>query len=303
MSLENMQTALSLVKNAVDNTVILLQHGLPIGVHDADRAIVIGYQTAINQHVSGIITSINAINNTKIGNRLSLNNAQAQLDLAEIQYNNADVSLANAQEGAVLENNIAHTQLDGIAYNYNNLTLSAPFAGTILSHFSNPGEQVNIGQELIELGDLSIVEMVVDVDVAFAEAIKLNDKVMIDDQYEGFVTEVDPVGDLTSGKVSVAVQSEQAESALVAGSIADLNLNLNYQVDNLIVIPIKTATIEAADTYVFVVEDGKVARKSVTLGQIFGDKVSVIGGLEEGDQLILRNGVFVATGDQVEIIE
>jgi RND family efflux transporter MFP subunit len=302
-SLDDLYATLLKGKNAVDNTVVLLQNGLPYGFYDADRSVLINYQTAINQHVSAVMTAINSLSNTKISNRLAIDSAQAQLDLAEIQYNNADISLANAQDGSVLESNMVQSQLDAAAYNYSNLTLPAPFSGTILSHFVNPGEQVSAGQELIEIGDLSIVEITVDVDVDFAKAIKLGDPVVIDDQFAGIVSEVEPIGDLVSGKVSVTVQSEEAESNLVAGSIADVSFALNYQVDNLIVIPIKAATIESTGTYVFVIEDGKVVRRDVTLGKIFSDKVSVNSGLSEGDQLVLLNGVFIAAGDEVEVIE
>ncbi|MBT7553237.1 efflux RND transporter periplasmic adaptor subunit [bacterium] len=302
-SLGDLQETLLLVKDAVDNTTILLQNALPLGSHEADRLTVIGYQTAINQHVSSVISSINSINNTKISNRLAVDGAQAQLDLSNIQYNNTDIALSNAKNSAVLELNMAQSQLDAMAYNYSNLTLAAPFSGTILSHFANPGEQVTLGQELIEVGDLSIVEITVDVDVDFADAIKLNDAVTIDHEFTGVVSEVEPVGDLASGKISVTVQSEEAEDDLVAGSIADVNFDLNYEVEDLIVIPIKAATIESTGTYVFVVEDGKVVHRDVTLGQIFSDKVSVNSGLAEGDQLILLNGVFIAVGDEVEIVE
>jgi len=300
-SLNHLQVVLETVKNVLDNTAVLLH--TTILYYGTDITLNATYQASINQHVSAVINSINNINNTKITNRLQINNAQANLDLAEINFNNADIGLANAKEGASLEINIAQTQLDNVAYSYNNLTLAAPFSGTIISHAVNPGEQVSIGQELIEIGNLSIIEIPVDIDASFAEAIKLNDSVMINDQYAGVVTEIEPVGNLTSGKISITVQSEEAKDNLVSGSIADVKFNLNYQTDNLIVIPIKSVTIEATGNYVFVIEDGIIVRRDVNLGQIFGNQVSVTSGLNENDQLVLLNGVFVAAGDEVEIME
>ena len=118
------------------------------------------------------------------------------------------------------------------------------------------------------------------------------------------MTEVEPIGDLQSGKVSVTVQSSEAESNLVAGNTADVKFDLNYTEIDSIVVPIKSVTIEASGNYVFVLDsENKVVRKNVTLDQIFGDKVSVVSGLEEGDRLILLNGIFVSTGDEVEIIQ
>ena len=126
---------------------------------------------------------------------------------------------------------------------------------------------------------------------------------MIDEQYAGFVAEIEPIGDLTSGKVSIKVQSQERQQDLVAGSVAEVKFNLKYKDINSIVIPIKAATIEASGNYVFVIDDNNiVSRKSVTLGKIFSDKVSVISGLEENDRLVLLNGVFVSEGDEIEII-
>ena len=150
---------------------------------------------------------------------------------------------------------------------------------------------------------MAIVEVKVDVDVDFSEAIKLGDEIMIENKYTGIVSEVEPIGDLNSGKVNVTIQSSEAKENLRAGDIAEVEIKLNYTEVDVIVVPIKSVTIEATGNYVFVIgENGKVARKNVTLDQVFGDKVSITSGLEENDQLILLNGVFVATGDEVEII-
>ena len=307
-SLNKINKALVATKQAVDNSAILLQSALAGNDFTAtsiaaDTLTNTAYQTAINQHTGGIINSINSITNTKINNRLAINNAQAQLDLSNIEYNNAEISYDNADNSTILEKNIAQAQFDNAAYGYNNLSLAAPFSGTILSHFANAGEQASPGQQLIEVGDLSIIEISVDIDVAFAKAIKLNDRALINEKIEGFVAAIDPVGDLTSGKITVVVQTNDEESELITGEIAEVKFNLIYEEVDSIVIPIKAATIEASGNYVFVIEKDKVARKNVVLGQVFNDKVSVVEGLNEGDRLILLNGIFVSVGDEVEIVE
>jgi len=306
--LADMQIVLNSAKGLIDNTAILLQNAIADSNFSdstiaSDTLLNTNYQTQVNQYLNSIISSINNINNTEISNNLAITQAQAQLDLANIEYNNAKISLDNANQGAILQVNLSKSQFDSLAYNYSNLSLSAPFSGTVISHYAKEGEQVSVGQQLMELGDLSIVEILVDVDVDFAKAIILGDKVLIDKNFQGYVAEIEPIGDLTSGKVSVTIQSEEAEGSLTPGSIAEVEFKLLYKDVNAVVIPIKAATIEASGNYVFLVdENNKVSRKNVSLGKIFGDKVSVLSGLEEGDRLILLNGVFVADGDEIEII-
>lgn len=303
-----LQQSLSLSKNVADDTVLLLQNAIggtifPTATIESDKGTMITYQTAINSYLSGIIAAINSIVNTGLSNNLAINNAQSQLDLAEIEYKNSEIALQNSKDGANLQISAMQSQLDQAAYNYNNLTLSSPFSGTILSHFVAIGEQVSMGRELIEIGNLSLVEMTVDMDVEFAKAVKLADEVKINNKYTGLITEIEPIGDLTSGKVSVTVQSQPGDEDLSAGSIAELEFILHYENVEAIVIPIKSATIESSGNYVYVVVDGKISRKSVTLGQIFGDKVSVLSGLAEGDKLVILNGVFVSNDEAVDIIE
>ncbi|MCD4760415.1 hypothetical protein K8R42_00780, partial [bacterium] len=89
---------------------------------------------------------------------------------------------------------------------------------------------------------------------------------------------------------------------LIAGNIAEVKFNLLYEDLDVIVVPMKSVTIEASGNYVFVVDtEQKIARRNVNLGQVFGDKVSIVSGLEEGAKLVLLNGVFVSVGDEIEI--
>ncbi|PLX24799.1 hypothetical protein C0580_03975 [Candidatus Parcubacteria bacterium] len=310
LNLNTLHQSLLAEKELLDDTSVLLQNAVPSSSNlsaaqiAAEQAKISAYQTQINGHISAVIGAVSSLNNARISNRLAIDQAQAQMDLSEIQYNNAVIGLDNARESAQLELNVSQTQFDNVAYNYNNLSIAAPFSGTILSHYVNPGEQVSVGQQLIEVGNLSIIEITVDIDVDFAKALKLGDEIMINDQYKGLVSEIEPIGDLQSGKVSVTVQSSEAESNLVAGDTADVKFILNYEGIDTVVVPIKSVIIEASGNYVFVIgEDGKVVRKNVVLGQVFGDKVSVVSGLDMGDKLILLNGVFVSQGDEVEIIQ
>lgn len=306
--LDQIHEKLLVFKNLADNTAVLLQNAIPTQIYTEatiqnNKLINTGYQTSVNTYVNSIISSINSLENTKVSNQLSIDQAQSQLDLANIEFNNATIAAQSAKDGADLEQSIAQSQFDGAAYSYNNLTLASPFSGTILSHFVTEGEQTSIGQQLIEVGNLDIIEISVDIDVDFAKAVNLGDEVIIDNKYAGFVSEIEPIGDLTSGKISIKVQSQDNQNDLVAGAVSEVKFSLKYQDIDSIVIPIKAATIEASGNYVFVIDDNNiVSRKSVTLGKVFSDKVSVVSGLAEDDKLVLLNGVFVSEGDEVEVI-
>ena len=300
--LTKMNEVLNKTKTLSDLTTLLLQTALGGVVNlESDKTVINGYQTQINSQTTAILNAQNALRNTIINNDLTVNQSKNQLELAKIELNNALIGLENVKNSAELEKTIAQTQLDNTAYSFSNLSLGSPFKGTVISNEVQPGQQVSVGQQILELGNLDIVEIKVGVDTEFGRSLKQGDEVVINNTYQGIIAAIEPVGSIASGKVGVTVQADNKEGRLVSGEIAEVTFNLVYEEDGLIVIPIKAATIESTNTYVFVAENNQAVKRLVSLGKVFGNQVSVTSGLNEGDQLILRNGVFVAEGDELEI--
>ncbi len=303
IALDQLSSALTKAKLLTDTTSVLLQNALG-GVPNlaTDQTTVATYQTQINTQSAALLAAKNTLRNAAISGDLAIEQAQNNLELAQIELNNATIALENAKTSAHLERTLSQSRLDSAAYQFGNLSITSPFSGTVISTSIEAGQQVSVGQEIIELGNLTIVEIQVDVDTDFAKGLKVGDAVTINGARAGTITEIEPVGSLTSGKVGVTVQADNAEELLVAGDIAEVTFGLTYQQSGLIIIPINAATIESTDTYVLVIENGMAARRSVALGQIFGNRVSVTTGLAESDQLILRNGIFISDGDAVEVV-
>ena len=302
--LNRAHAALLKTKLTTDLTLIIMQgnENFANGLYTNDQLILSGYQAQINQNISSVITSISALQNAQTTGNLTIEQVQNQFELAQIEAHNAEVSFKSAQDGATLEQTISQSQLNNAAYNYSNLTLASPFTGTILSHFVKVGEQVSPGQQLVELGNLDIIEIEVFVDADFADALSIGDPVTINGTISGFISQLQPGADISSGKLGVTVQADNANASLTAGDTGDVVFTLTYQQPDLIVIPIKAATIEGTDTYVLVAENGVATKRSITLGRVFGNQVSVTNGLTDGDQLIIPNGVFVSVGDEIEAL-
>ena len=296
-SLDMLLEALQETKKLVDATVIILKNSADSSLA-ADLAAQIANQTTVNSLITSIITSSDALNTALINNDFSIKQDENRVALAQIEYDNAVVALESALTNSRIQNSSVKARFDAAAYSFGNLTLASPFSGTVLSHKVSPGEQVTTGQELIEIGNLSIIEVDVAIDAAFVNGLKVQDNVVINDSIPGFISEIEPVGSIVSGKVGVKVQSD--ENSLITGDIADVQFDLIYEAPESIVIPIKAATIEEVRTTVFVEEDGKAAVRTVSLGTIIGDQVTVISGLTEGDRLIVPDGTFISEGDLVQ---
>ena len=283
-------------KHVSDTTVLILQNTVAVDV-SSDLVTQKANQTLINTAIASINTNKNALSTTMTNNRLTVQRDENRLELAQIELDNAKSSLETSRASSATELSATQSRFDISSYNFSNLTLSSPFSGTVLAHNVNPGEQVTVGQELIEIGNLDIIEIKVDVDASFANALQVRDPVVINENIPGFIAEIEPVADLRSGKVGIIVQSR--EGVLISGDIAEVLFDLIFETPDSIIIPIKAATIEEVKTVVFVEVNGKAEERVVTLGEIYGDKVSVNSGLSEDDRLIIPNGTFISKGDTV----
>lgn len=305
--LVDLQDAILSIKSIVDMSVLVVDTAIPTDSTqaaslNADKAVLTSYKTQIDQYTNGVINTLNALESTSLTNQVSLDQAQNSLELAQTDYENAQISLASARDSAEKELSITQNQLDTAAYNFANLSLNSPFTGTVLKRLVDIGEQISAGQPLLELGNLDVVEITVSIDADFAQSLTVGQTVVIESEYQGIITEIEPAGDIQSGKVGVTVQADNNEVGLVAGEIADVTFNLVYEEENLIIVPLKSVTIEGTGSTVLVVSEGIAQKQSVELGAVFGSFVSVTYGLEPGDQVILIDGTFVTEGDEVEIV-
>jgi len=299
---------LSTMKTMIDLLVLIFQNATPGAFFTdekiaAERSILSAYQIQVNSSLSAVVSAQNSLENTKISNDLQIINAENQLELARIELSNAEVSLENAKESSGLETTIAQSNLNNAAYNYSNLSLPSPFTGTILSHSVSIGQQVRVGEELVEIGNLDSIEVEIDIDIDFAKGLKKGDGAVVDKIYDGIITEIEPAGNIDSGKVGVTVQADNEKSQFSAGRVVVVELELVFEEPDLIIIPMKAVTIDTGGNFVFVVRDGVVMEQTVVLGKVFGSLVSVDFGLEEGDKIILPTGIFVSPGDEVMVRE
>lgn len=246
----------------------------------------------------------------------NLISAQAQLEQAKIDYERvkdgaslADVTLLEAQLADArreLErvkegpdpNDIraAEARRDAAQATLDMARLTAPFSGMITAVDSKPGDQVSPGTPGFRLDDLS--HLLIDVQVSevdinriqVGQTVTLTFDAIQDKTYNGQVTEVDLVGNITQGVVdfNVTVELTDADEAVKTGMTAAVNIVVE-QLENVLLVPNRAVRASEGQRVVYVLRNGALEAVTITLGASSESFSQVLDGdLQVGDAIVLN---------------
>ena len=185
-------------------------------------------------------------------------------------------------------------------------TITAPISGVIAQRMAKPGNLIALNAPLYRIVDNSRLEAVLNVPEREMRTMKagLPIRMVVDalagEVYRGEVGRISPVVDAQTGTFRV-VGVFRGQPQLKPGMFGRLSIVYEER-DAALTVP-RVALIEAAgESAVFVVEDGKAARRVLRLGYVNGDFAEVVEGLQPGDTVITQGRVAVREGAPVEIL-
>ena len=238
--------------------------------------------------------------------------AQSVLDASEAEADALAARLASARaEVAVAESNLALRR-----QSLDDLVIHAPFAGVVISKDAQPGETVSpisAGGGFTRTGIATIVDMAsreieVDVNEAYINRVRDGQQVSaVLDAYPewsipAYVISIVPTADRQKATVRVRIAFDELDPRI----LPDMGIKVSFLEDEAGVTPGAASTIPAnavqaanGSSWVWVVRDGKVERRTVRTGEAEGDRVPVPEGLEAGEVVVidpprrLRDGAVV----------
>ena len=233
-----------------------------------------------------------------------------------LEHSQADLESAKMQVEAV-EANVKNVQTN-LRYS----VIEAPFDGTIGISLVKLGSSVTAGQTLlntISSDDPMAVDCAVDEKQIsrFAQLLQKSGKetdstftIVLPDQsvypFPGSLKVMDRAVDPQTGTIRIRVFFPNADNLLRAGLTCNLRVQANSATESLL-IPYKAVIEQMGEYFVYVVMNGKVSQRKVSLGMRINDMVIVKDGLQLADQIVtegvqkLRDNspvVLVAAGVQ-----
>lgn len=220
--------------------------------------------------------------------------AQTEVDRARALGDNTPrKTLVDAELAlATVENEVAQLQaaLEETRSQLSQYTITAPLGGVVLARSVEPGQVVDAQTQLFTIADLEQLVVETDVDELYSAYISVGLPALLKAVGEtvsrpGTVIFTSPRVDASTGGRAIRVGFDEAVTLPVGLTVA-VNVIVSEEPEALTV-PRGAIVSEGLSSRVFLLEDGQVAERQVTIRDWPAERVIVSEGLLTGDAVIL----------------
>ncbi|WP_341833960.1 efflux RND transporter periplasmic adaptor subunit [Chitinophaga pollutisoli] len=207
-------------------------------------------------------------------------------------------------DDARLQYDLAVSKYEAASRKVNDTYVKAPISGFINAKYVEKGTYLSPGTKMFDIVDVSRLKLRVTVPEMQVINLKLGDKVNVttnvfpEVQYIGKITFIAAKGDQT---LSYPVEMEVTNitgKQLKAGMYGTANFEMPKQDPTMLIS--RNAFVGGVNSNQIYVMEGNVAKlRKVTAGRIFGDKVEIREGLQEGETVIISGQINLTDGAKV----
>jgi RND family efflux transporter MFP subunit len=148
----------------------------------------------------------------------------------------------------------------------------APISGTVSKRHVQPGEKVSFDAPLLSIVDLTQLEVQAQVPISDVTQIRKGMPALVDVEgidgrkFEGRVERINPSAEPGTRTINVYISLSNEDSLLKAGMFARVLLTVAPEVE-VLALPLSAVRTDAAQTFVWIVSDEKLARRNVVIGK------------------------------------
>lgn len=243
-------------------------------------------------------------------NELYEDGAIAKKALEEIETNLvvAENTYQEAQDASsISESQLQQAQagLDLAQSQLNDTVLKSPISGTVVKKLFEPGETISPGYPGLVLGKLDELEVEIGVSDNLIGDLSIGQKVKVfvyglEKEIEGTIKNIDTSADMSTRTFGVNILIDNSDMTIKPGMIAKVTIEKGSM--KTILIPINSVINDPDGSIVFIYkEDGYVEERRVELGDVLGDKIQILDGLNQGDKIVIDGQYRVKNGDKVRV--
>ena len=277
--------------------------------------------------ISGRIVSVLVKEGSRVGAGQTL--ATIKRDAIDVDVSQAQNNLQNAiidnqrYENAYKTGGVTKQQLDNSRLQLKNAqaavraqsvrisdtSIRAGISGTINKKMVEPGTVVSPGTPMFEIVNINSLKLSVLVDesqvgkIQLGQQVAINVNVLPEDSFSGRITFIAPKSDASLNfPVEIEVQNRgNLKAGMYATAIFQTNNGAETQ--NMLTVPATAFVNGVSSGQIFVAQNGVAKLIKVTPGKVYGDKVQILNGLKNGDQVITSGQINLDNGSKINIIK
>jgi membrane fusion protein (multidrug efflux system) len=201
-------------------------------------------------------------------------------------------SSAAALATARAQLNAAQASLDTTRVGLRDATLVAPISGIVSKRHAVPGEKLSVEQQVLSIVDLAKLELAGS--VGTHEVSRIAPGLAVQVQVEGMdtpvagrVARIAPAAEAGTRSIGVTIELANPKERLRAGQYALARATLNDEAERL-TLPDSAVGSTSGQDHVWVIENGTLARRAVTLGRRDprAGRVEVLQGVTPASQVL-----------------
>ena len=199
----------------------------------------------------------------------------------------------------------AESRLAVSKWKLDNAVVKAPISGTINNRFVEPGSLIAPNAPLFEIVDDSHVKVTCNVPEQRVRLLTVGQPVTATESGtaagESFTGVIKSIGVKTDRGLNYPVEVLfDANPNLHAGMYLKVLFTDQQAADGLL-IPRKAVVGSVMAANVYVAQNGHAVRREVQLGDMFGDKIEILSGLQEGEEIIVAGLMNIGDGSAITV--
>jgi multidrug efflux pump subunit AcrA (membrane-fusion protein) len=201
---------------------------------------------------------------------------------------------------------VAIVSRDEVGFEFKDFEVKSDVKGVVSRLLQNPGAAVNPAVPLMTLVDIDRVKVIASVDEKKIRFIKMGQAAQVTleaypaETFKAQVTNISPVANPVNRTIDVELSLPNPGYRIKPGMYAEVEwITAKRQA---LVVPLTAVIDRAGQKYVFLADGGQAQIQPVTVGQVEGDVIEILTGLQPGQQVVTTGASQLNDKDKIKII-
>lgn len=233
-----------------------------------------------------------------------LDNLKIELERVKALYQSGGVSKQQLDQ-LQTQYDVAKKSADNLK---DNIYLTSPINGIVTARNFDNGD-VAAGQPILQVMKINPVKLKINIPESFYNNVKKGMQVTAkteifgEEEFSGIVSLIYPTIDPLTRTFTCEVKVNNANSKLKPGMFGRVELNLGKAATIMVSDKAVVKQSGSNDKYIFIEKNGVVEYRKVQLGRRIEDKIEVISGIADGENVVITGQSKLMDGTKVEVIK